>query len=129
MKKCSKCDKKRPLNEFAKKGNGHTAHCKECHREICKEHYKANKAYYRKRNKAAQAEAAAWLAKRKDSPCLDCGHKFPPECMDFDHLHSKVNEVSKLVSSGMISLLEKEIAKCELVCSNCHRIRTAKRRK
>jgi hypothetical protein len=25
----------------------------------------------------------------KDVPCADCGGKFPPECMDFHHVHGE----------------------------------------
>ncbi len=47
--------------------------------------------------------------------------------MDFDHVHGK-----KLftIGSGIVRALKKvmnEIAKCDLVCANCHRVRTYKR--
>jgi hypothetical protein len=49
--------------------------------------------------------------------------------MDFDHVGDKEGEVSKLVySSGTQKLLD-EMGKCEVVCSNCHRIRTLDRQK
>src|SRR5713101_282870 len=67
----------------------------------------------------------------KDKPCLDCGNKFPLECMDFDHRNSEIkrNCVGTLVSrSASEEAIIAEIAKCDLVCSNCHRIRTKKRR-
>lgn len=66
----------------------------------------------------------------KANPCLDCGGRFPAECMDFDHRpgEGKYNTLSKLVNNGRnIDTLLKEIAKCDLVCSNCHRIRTKRR--
>jgi hypothetical protein len=47
--------------------------------------------------------------------------------MDFDHIGPKRNEVSQLVYvSGTEALLE-EIKRCEVVCANCHRIRTVRR--
>jgi hypothetical protein len=47
--------------------------------------------------------------------------------MDFDHIGEKRLEVSRLLYvSGTITLLN-EIMRCEVVCSNCHRIRTKKR--
>lgn len=62
------------------------------------------------------------------TPCKDCQHKFPAVCMDFDHLHSKTNQVSTLAWSGVDwSVVQEEIDKCEIVCSNCHRIRTSVR--
>lgn len=50
--------------------------------------------------------------------------------MDFDHVRGeKFANVSKMVNTcEKLSRIEDEIAKCDLVCSNCHRIRTEKRR-
>ena len=62
----------------------------------------------------------------KSKPCTDCKGVFPPECMDFDHIRDKLFEVSRLKHQSADRLLA-EIAKCELVCANCHRIRTKKR--
>ena len=63
---------------------------------------------------------------KEASPCMDCGQKFPFMCMDFDHVSDdKQYSVGSLVGSGAsLDLLKKEIAKCELVCANCHRVRT-----
>lgn len=59
-------------------------------------------------------------------PCQDCGGFFPEECMDFDHLRDKKFQISWAVCLKWSVVLE-EIAKCDLVCANCHRIRTKKR--
>jgi len=84
------------------------------------------------RHQAIEAKALATYRATVDplkaKPCMDCGGSFPPECMDWDHVRGK-----KLfgVGSGVrrsIKAVLIEIAKCELVCSNCHRIRTRKRR-
>lgn len=65
----------------------------------------------------------------KDKPCMDCGNKFPPICMDFDHVRGKkVANISKLARAGKIDEALKEIEKCDLVCANCHRLRTDIRR-
>lgn len=71
-----------------------------------------------------------FVTKRKsDVPCKDCGGIFPPCAMDFDHLRDKRFEISKVASRELsISTIEKEMAKCDIVCSNCHRIRTYDRR-
>lgn len=69
----------------------------------------------------------------KSQPCKDCGNKFPPCCMDFDHLDgaTKVNNISTMITTRVASRekIYEEIDKCELVCSNCHRIRTHNRLK
>ena len=76
-----------------------------------------------------------WARKRqgyidalKSAPCIDCGGTFPPECMDFDHVRGrKYLTIGQLMHRSM-KLLLKELKKCELVCANCHRTRTKKRR-
>lgn len=61
----------------------------------------------------------------KSVPCVDCGQEFPYYVMDFDHVDgTKVMMVSQLAIRGATRKLTQEMAKCEVVCSNCHRIRT-----
>ena len=72
------------------------------------------------------AELIEWVNEMKSKPCMDCGNTFPPVCMDFDHVRGgKVMSITRMVhgASSRDRILE-EIAKCDLVCSNCHRIRT-----
>jgi hypothetical protein len=60
--------------------------------------------------------------------CADCGYNANPIALDFDHVRGdKVCDVSKAKLRSM-ALLVDEIAKCEVVCANCHRIRTDERR-
>lgn len=61
----------------------------------------------------------------KNVPCKDCGGTFPPEAMDFDHRRPSEKRFS--VGTGYsysIKSLMAEIAKCDIVCSNCHRTRS-----
>jgi hypothetical protein len=65
------------------------------------------------------------LAKiKEDSGCVDCGitnHII----LDFDHLQNKKYNISRMIHDGFSwEAIKKEIAKCEVVCANCHRIRT-----
>lgn len=80
-------------------------------------------AYYKER----QVRHIAMTAKYKDVPCMDCGQRFPPYVMDFDHVGEKRGNIAKMATSPRKAVLA-EIAKCEVVCSNCHRIRTYNRR-
>ena len=68
-------------------------------------------------------------AYKTNVPCMDCKQGFSPCCMDFDHRDPslKTSIVSKMVVYGR-NRLKREIAKCDIVCANCHRIRTHKRR-
>lgn len=62
--------------------------------------------------------------------CADCGYRAHPAALDFDHLPGTV----KLFQVGAMSgrrreLIDAEIAKCEVVCANCHRVRGVDRRR
>lgn len=81
------------------------------------------------RQNKSRSDRRSALAELKSGPCLDCGLTFPAECMDFDHvIEGKVDRVSQLAWNGPWDLVLEEIKKCELVCANCHRIRTKNRR-
>ena len=59
-------------------------------------------------------------------PCVDCGQT-DIIVLQFDHLANKERDVANMLTgSWSWSAIEKEIAKCEVVCANCHRIRTAR---
>lgn len=59
-------------------------------------------------------------------PCADCGEIFPPYVMQWDHLpgHLKVDEIGSMVGSRRREVILAETRKCELVCANCHVMRT-----
>jgi hypothetical protein len=93
------------------------APCRFCVREI-------NEA----RRKPRQDHADAVKAERG---CTDCGLSMPdhPEVFDFDHIDpaTKVAGIAALYTKGSFEQFVAEIAKCEVVCANCHRIRTRSR--
>lgn len=148
---CKRCGRETELTtEFyfpsQLKTNGSRAWCKSCltsyNRENRDKHRARDRAYsaqYWRENKEEltrkqqnrMAERYAKIAEIKEaSPCKDCGNKFPAICMDFDHLDgsAKVADVSKMVNDKRPwAEVFAEIAKCDLVCANCHRIRTQKR--
>jgi hypothetical protein len=48
--------------------------------------------------------------------------------LDFDHLRDKKYNVSRMIHDGFSwKAIQKEIEKCEVVCANCHRLRTHNR--
>jgi hypothetical protein len=61
--------------------------------------------------------------------CRDCGYRAHPAALDFDHVRGdKVANVSVLVNRGFpAAAVRDEVAKCDVVCANCHRVRTATR--
>ena len=65
---------------------------------------------------------------KKNKPCMDCGNIYPPQVMDFDHRDgkTKIRSISWMVfnDTSNIEKIRKEIEKCDLICANCHRVRT-----
>ncbi len=121
---CSKCEEEKPLSEFwvvSSKGklgpDGQLySHCREC---------------VRARVRGTQAKKRAWLTKHKlDHGCADCGYSEHPAALDFDHLpeHEKMFGVKDGIASVSWERLRAEVEKCEVVCANCHRVRTHERR-
>ena len=67
---------------------------------------------------------------KEKNPCIDCKISYPYYVMDFDHVRgTKQANVAELISTLSKKRIDLEIAKCEIVCSNCHRIRTHIRKK
>jgi len=101
-----------------------------------KDRREAGRRYYQKK-RAEDSEYLRtignrpWLDDLKAStPCADCGQIYPACVMDFDH---RPGEEKLFRVAGMVTrrreLVEAEIEKCDIVCSNCHRIRTHLTRK
>jgi hypothetical protein len=81
------------------------------------------------RRKKHDADVKSWLAGIKlTSGCVDCGYRAHHVALDFDHLpeFEKLFDISRALWRPR-KTLGAEIAKCEVVCSNCHRIRTYER--
>jgi hypothetical protein len=55
-------------------------------------------------------------------PCADCGRSYPPYVMDFHHTDPTTKERC-VADCRTIAELEAEIARCIVVCANCHRER------
>ena len=70
------------------------------------------------------------LDQLRSVPCADCGGRFAQCSMDFDHRDptTKVRAVTRMIF-GSIERMLAEAAKCDIVCANCHRLRTFERRK
>jgi hypothetical protein len=128
-RRCKRCEKTLPLSAFNRYKDGHQWWCRECF-----------KVYFRQRGETHIAQVNASRDARREraheyilghllrGACADCGER-DPRVLEFDHLADKLTEVSALVGrSSRIALIEAEIAKCDVVCCNCHRRRTYVRR-
>lgn len=139
--KGSKSDDEFYVHKYSTKSGVRTylsSRCKSCYklavvsdkRKKWTTKYKAYQAKMTKKNKdERRADMRKWLNSLKSSPCTRCGNRFPPECMDFDHRDpaTKNNSITQMVGNVMAQkTIEKELEKCDLLCSNCHRIKTAR---
>lgn len=121
----------KPLEDFAwrrkAKGQRHN-YCRPCHSAYHREHYLANKARYveqaRIRNERERiARTRLLIDYFAEHPCADCGES-DPIVLEFDHLRAKRFNIGQVFSYRNWDDVLAEIAKCDVVCANCHRRRT-----
>ena len=99
-------------------------------REAKRRHYERNRAAVIARAKVGKREsharARAVIEAAKDTPCADCHTKYPTCVMDFDHVRgTKLFNLGDAARRGLgVQTVLAEIAKCDVICANCHRIRT-----
>lgn len=121
-KKCASClVYKNTLNFTKLKTGKFHSYCKKC--------LKNKNASYGVGRKTSDRPAKTFVNDYKiNNPCVDCGIKFPYWVTDFDHVTGfKTSNISILRNSSLTRVME-EVKNCELICANCHRIRTHKRR-
>ena len=147
-KTCTKCGCSKPLEQFSKDSrhkDGRQSCCRLCHKKVGRERHATlegkiakttSNATYRLTNietirlqkQAYKANGVAIINSYKCRPCADCHKTYSPDCMELDHIRGeKILNVSSMKSMSRDKLLQ-EIAKCEVVCAVCHRIRTEKNR-
>lgn len=134
MGRCSRCKTEKPDEEFAwhRRARGQRqTYCRPCGAEYHREHYRANKQRYieaaARRKKAQLEERYVFLMDYfREHPCADCGET-DPVVLEFDHLRDKKFGIATGIRNRNWQDVLDEIAKCDVVCANCHRRRTAKR--
>ncbi len=132
-KTCSKCKKEKDISQFSidkKKKDGHSYVCKECHIIYMNSYYSKNKLRickdtYKNKKRHRIEKKEKLLSYLNVHPCIDCGNT-DVRVLEFDHIKgNKRMDVTKMVSHAYSwENIQKEIDKCEVVCSNCHKIRT-----
>ena len=138
MKKiCPGCGEERDTEHdfnwsHKERGIRHTR-CKYCQAQVSKQHYKDNKQSYFDRVRTREVGVIEDNQKRladylRLHPCIDCGQT-DIRVLEFDHVRGeKSNNIARMVGEGFSwSSIEAEIAKCEVRCANCHRIKTNER--
>lgn len=137
MKKCITCGKLRDKSEYSwrnKSLNRKWNTCKYCQRVQRADWYQRNKTKHKatakKNKKIAIAISKEFIWEYLSShPCVDCGES-NPNVLEFDHVRGKKKKTLSLLIGEGYSLvaIQEELAKCEVRCANCHRIKTAKER-
>ena len=107
---CTKCKKELPLTSFYSRGNGkYRSECKECHRSYVKTQY------HKRKDEINNL--------KKQCVCQKCGEK-RFYLLDFHHVNPEIKDdtIAKMASNrNRMEDIQKEIDKCVILCSNCHR--------
>jgi hypothetical protein len=132
-KTCTTCGETKQIEEFGIKrstADGHNYQCRKCVRIYQKGRPKprarTNRNVKLKKirafKKSHRINGTAWLMNLKNnSRCLICGEDHP-HTLDFHHRDpaTKVDTISNMARVDKKTLI-KEVAKCVILCANCHR--------
>lgn len=130
-KTCSVCSKVKKIEEFSwkvRRKGVRQHHCKQCQREYCDKHYQVNSERYIGKAVKRSHDNKHFIFELKDNkPCVDCKAVHRHFALDFDHRDpkKKILGIAEMYSYSKEAIL-KEVAKCDLICANCHRYRTFK---
>ena len=128
---CGTCKLILPLSRFSLKNKNkltYSSRCKDCQKKYHKVYYSNNKLKYIEKRKRQRNKTQTFiLSYLKDKQCVDCGEK-DIVVLEFDHLKDKSFSIGGTSGrSRSLDSIQREIDKCEIVCANCHKRRTAKR--
>jgi hypothetical protein len=101
----------------------------ESNRKAGKKYYLNHKPEQLVRNKNKKDQIRSYIKQYKEfRGCMDCGGKFPYYVLDFDHRdpNEKLRSPASLAKNGSWEVMLRELDKCDVVCANCHRVRTHK---
>lgn len=122
-KTCTKCGLSKDTELFKMRDGKPESVCKECTNAYLSEYYRRNKQTYLNKQRLRKADWKEWYKEYKSTlRCIKCGESHPG-CLDFHHRDPSTKEYSISVSGpslGRDKLLI-EIAKCDILCVNCHR--------
>ena len=150
-KRCSRCKTTKAVADFCgdkSRQDGLQPICRPCAKTVREERKvshpgeqrKAYTKWYAKPENVAKASAAnvnrardrahRLIAEFKSNPCMDCHQSFISAAMEFDHrpgTEKKFNLNYRVLGRFALEAVMDEITKCDVVCANCHRIRTVNR--
>jgi hypothetical protein len=127
-KTCTKCGTEKWLELFYKNKNkpdGLHPWCKSCQRAYYAEKVRGDKDYFLKYQRINRREKTARVAAVRSQGCADCGENHPA-VLEFHHVdpRDKSETIAQMVALNRNwKRIEAEIAKCVVLCCNCHRKR------
>ena len=125
-KVCSRCGKRKPLSAYNRRScapDKLSYSCRECTREMGRNHYSKNPKKVSKWARDRVRALASWMRELKESLECPCGERHPA-CLEFHHKDPKKKDISVSMAIRYGWSKErtlKEIRKCVVLCSNCHR--------
>jgi hypothetical protein len=139
MIRCWKCNTEKEEGEFNWENKALGKRKRIC--RICMKEY--HKKWFRQsyKNSESRKQSLEWQREKisrartyvinylKAHPCVQCGES-APVFLDFDHIDKKPwdgnSRVHRLVNRGYSQhRIDEEIAKCQVLCVRCHRLKTA----
>ncbi len=112
MKTCILCKESKPLSEFYGKTGRIAAtqsYCKPCFNKYTTQRFRSRKK-----------QAVAHMGGK----CADCCGVFPYYVFEFHHLDPTQKDVQfNTLRRRSWEAIRKELAKCVMLCANCHRVR------
>lgn len=134
MKNCTLCQTQKELSQFNKKSSnkdGLQNVCRECNAKRSRQYYAENrekhlKTILERKNATIGNSQQKIVEYLQNNPCVDCKES-DIIVLEFDHQRDKFKNVSEMIMQGYtFKRILEEIEKCEVVCANCHKRRTAK---
>ena len=128
QRECGRCRRNLPITDFNRRGTDYQWWCRHCFREYFRKrgqlHRDQVKKAERRRRAVAREQAVDYLRRH---PCVDCGET-DIVVLGFDHIADKRATITDLIAEGASwRRIAEEIARCEVVCANCHGRRTERR--
>ena len=136
LRRCPRCSLEKPEVDFTFRRDGRgpgrprwDCYCKPCRKAYGREHYERNKSRYlenaTKRTRRVLRDRMEYVVRYLAThPCVECGEG-DPVVLEFDHLRDKRFDIATGVRERNWQEALDEIEKCDVVCANCHRRRTA----
>lgn len=131
---CTKCKFEKDLHLFSLRKlskDGYSSWYRSCFKENWQERYYKNHNHYRNRHNISRNKIREQIARKvfeylANHPCISCGEA-DPIVLEFDHRDKdgKIESISNLIRDSSWNKVKLEIEKCDVLCANCHRRKTA----